>query len=404
MPAGCDTSGFIKFHRCMADDLYSYLSFVKPMNVTIFETEHFEAAYPVIRLFDNGSNQISICCYPVTFRQIQHKLPQDRYKWVVRKDNESKRRFIITLYKECRRQRTDLLYLNTVSDNFIFYAVLAMLLRKTRIIMTVHMVNNMTDTKKIWHPKRLIRAIGKKLLCRVVNEFNVISPTLVPALKARISSAKKIHTIPGGVYEPGTVAALQPSPSSIINLAIPGSIDGRRRDYRLVFDLLHQLERLSVHSEITLLGSFYDTYGEEISRKAQEWNGQFVRLKYYKEEHIDQPEFDRVLNQSHYVLSPSVIQTVIADDVAEEYGKTIVSGNVSDAVRHAKPMIIPAELAMDPTLENTCIRYKDVVQLAAYLQRVQQQPALYEEQLLKSEAAVLSYTITSVRKHHSDLF
>ncbi|MET0462838.1 MAG: hypothetical protein ABW007_06780 [Chitinophagaceae bacterium] len=374
------------------------------MNVTIFETEHFEAAYPVIRLFDNGSNQIQICCYPVTFTQLHHKLPQDRYKWRVKKNNESKRQFIVTLYKECKRQRTDLLYLNTVSDNFILYALLAMLLRKTRIILTVHMVNNMTDTKRIWQPKRLIRALGKKLLCKVVDEFNVISPTLVPALKVRLGSTRTIHTVPGGIYEPEMVAQLQPSTSSIIQLAIPGSIDGRRRDYRLAFDLLNQLERLAVQAEITLLGSFYGDYGHEIRRKASEWNGRSAQVKYYEEDHIDQPEFDRVLNQSHYVFSPSVIKTVIADDVPEYYGRTIVSGNLSDAVRHAKPMIIPAELTVDPKLENMFIRYSDVLQLAVYLQQVQQKPALYEELQQKSEAAVLPYTLMQVRKHHSDLF
>ncbi|MCG2614774.1 hypothetical protein LZZ85_10800 [Terrimonas sp. NA20] len=374
------------------------------MNVTIFETEHFEAAYPVIRLFDNGSNQIQICCYPVTFGQLQHKLPKDRYRWVVRKENESKRQFILTLYKECRKHRTDLLYLNTVADNFILYAILAMFLGKTRIIMTVHMVNNMTATQKIWHPKRLIRAIGKKLLCRVVNEFNVISPTLVPALKMRVGRNKKIHVVPGGIYEPENALQLQPISSEIINLAIPGSVDGRRRDYGLVFDLLRQLEQLAVRTRITLLGSFYDAYGEEIRKKAIEWNGRFSQLKFYEEEHVDQPEFDRVLHESHYVFSPSVLKTVIADDVAEEYGKTIVSGNMSDAIRHAKPLIIPAELAVDPMLENACIRYRDVLELATYLQQVQQQPALYEELRQKSEAAVLPYTLSAVRKHHSSLF
>ena len=41
------------------------------MHVGIFETDHFEAAYPVIRLFDNGENDITIFVYEKSYRQLQ---------------------------------------------------------------------------------------------------------------------------------------------------------------------------------------------------------------------------------------------------------------------------------------------------------------------------------------------
>ena len=47
------------------------------MRVGVFETTHFEGAYPVIKCFDNGANEITIFCYEESYRQFAQLL--DRY-------------------------------------------------------------------------------------------------------------------------------------------------------------------------------------------------------------------------------------------------------------------------------------------------------------------------------------
>lgn len=374
------------------------------MKITIFETEHFEAAYPVIRLFDNGQNNIQICCYPLAFRQLQHRLPRGGYKWLVKKEEQSRLGFVRTIYRACKEQQTDLLYLNTVADNFIGYAILAMLLPRTRIILTVHMVNNLTHTKKTGRLRRMVRHAGKKALCRMISEFNIISPTLEPALRAAVGPHKKIHQIPGGIYEPGMMQPTQPDPLALLRLAIPGSVDTRRRDYEFVWELLACLEQRQVRAELVLLGGFYGSYGEPVQAKTRDWKGSFVRVRYYSTEHIDQPEFDRVLNESHFVFSPSVIHTVIADDVEEVYGETIVSGNISDAIRHAKPLVIPEGLKTDPALRPACITYASADQLAGTLQQVQNEEGKYEQILRTAEKTMRLYTAAYVKAQNKDVF
>src|SRR5688500_480776 len=114
------------------------------MQIGIFETVHFEGAYPVIKLFDNGTNKITIFSYENSFRQFQHlfKDSMTNYSWVVKESSESRLHFILRVYKHSRKANFDILYFNTISDNHIVYAFMILLLRKTRIILTLHDINN----------------------------------------------------------------------------------------------------------------------------------------------------------------------------------------------------------------------------------------------------------------------
>src|SRR6185369_13910657 len=114
------------------------------MKVAIFETEHFEAAYPLVRLFDNGHHEITVFSYPYAKRQLEYMLKdsKDRYHWITKEDNQSRVSFIRTIYREVKKRKIELLYLNTVSDSFQAYAFLVKRLRDIRVILTVHAINS----------------------------------------------------------------------------------------------------------------------------------------------------------------------------------------------------------------------------------------------------------------------
>src|SRR5581483_12014871 len=101
-------------------------------------------AYPVIRLFDNGNNDITIFSYPVSHRQFQFLFANKPapFRWIVKKEQESKYRFIYRIYKETRSNNLQLLYLNTITNNHFFYACMIRLLgKKIRVVVTLHDIN-----------------------------------------------------------------------------------------------------------------------------------------------------------------------------------------------------------------------------------------------------------------------
>src|SRR4051794_39291636 len=109
------------------------------MRILIYETEHFEVAYPLIRLFDLPQNQLTIVTNEYCFDQLKDSLTGDmaRYKWVIRKQ-QSKYQFLYRLYQEIKEDDTELVFFNTISAHFIFYALIIRQCRQTRFVVTLH--------------------------------------------------------------------------------------------------------------------------------------------------------------------------------------------------------------------------------------------------------------------------
>src|SRR5690348_14228140 len=128
------------------------------MKIGIFETEHFEGTYPVIRLFDQLNNEITVFTYEEPYRQFRYMFPEEpkRYSWKIKSDKRSKYLFILDMYREIKRKKLDLVYLNTISNNFIVYAVMVILLKKVRIILTIHNINAWFELKRSFSFKRNI--------------------------------------------------------------------------------------------------------------------------------------------------------------------------------------------------------------------------------------------------------
>jgi len=374
------------------------------MRVGIFETTHFEGAYPVIRLFDNGSNEITIFTYEDSYKQFQFLFAGEmqKFNWIVKSNDESKRAFIQTMYKQVKELQIELLYLNTIVDNYIFYARFIRKLKRVRIVTTLHSINNYFQHKPIWSLRRIVRILGKKRLVHVANEFNVVSLTMVDYLKKQLQSSKKVHCVPGAVYEPEKHVT-DSRVENRISIVVPGAVDGRRRNYRLVTDLVDQLSERGLQVAITLLGGVDPDHGYAIlqSLKSREWNG---RLKYYDREVIDQPEFDKVMDESDLVLLPSMIYTNIVDDITEEYGLSMSSGNLFDIIKHAKPFIAPFGLRVDPFLESSCLRYQESPEIVDILVALIESPEVFRSLKEKAKLASMNYTIEAVRSRNADLF
>jgi hypothetical protein len=375
--------------------------------VAIFETEHFEGAYPVIRLFDNGQNQITIFSWQQSYRQFQYLFKDDahRFRWVVKDDNESKYRFIYRMYKEVRRSNIRLFYLNTISNNHIFYTLMIRLLPKVRAVVTLHDINGYFHFKFSFSIRRWIRYIGKRSLIRAVKEFNVVSATMVPYLQSKLPAWKKVYNVPGAVFERMPAECLSPAETGTINVVVPGTIDGRRRNYETVFELLQQCNEAGLPVSVTLLGSHYGDYGKMILERCRTYNASYNNLFFYENSSVvDQPEFDRVMNNAHVVFTPSVIDTIIFDGVTETYGLSISSGNLFDVIKHAKPFIIPEALKMPDNMESSCFHYKTAADIFLMLQRILNEPSFYNELSQKALNNSREYTISKVRERNALLF
>jgi hypothetical protein len=364
------------------------------MKITIFETEHFESAYPVIKFFDLPGNEIQLVTTPEIVPMLQTMLGKDasRFHWTTLSMENGRLNFFINFYRSIRNFKTDLLFLCTVSSNHLLHSMVLRMLPKMRIILTIHAINGLFSPLRGGNVRKMIRYVGKKRLIGQIKEYNVISDTLIPHLR-QVCDKCIIHQIPGAVFQ-GTES--NNAINDHIHLVIAGSIDKNRRNYSQCFELLRFAEQQSFPLHITLLGGGTSDYARMVIQRAKQYAGSVTKIFFFEEPQVPQTIFDSVMSRAHFLFIPSVVST-IDDDTPEIYGKTKSSGNIFDAVRHAKPMITPLELNIPSNLETGCFRYVYIEDIIGLFQTILQQPAIYRR--LQTEAYKNSeeYTIEKIR-------
>ncbi|NML21467.1 hypothetical protein HHL16_11310 [Pseudoflavitalea sp. G-6-1-2] len=375
------------------------------MRIGIFEMDHFEVAHTLLRLFDQPQHRVSVFTYAASYKQLQAMpaLDLSGFQWIVKEDNQSKRSFIYTIYKKVKAEKIELLWLETLSDNFILYAWLAKMLPDVRILLTIHDINNYFEYPSNGTLRRYIRNTGKKILLKHIDEFTVLNSTMEAPLRAKLPEGKTVRTIPGAFFDEGRYVN-PPSTQPYINITVPGTIDERRRDYNAVFALLEYCHAKQIAVRITLLGGFSEQYGAGILQQVKEYASVHNNLFWYDTETVDQPEFDRVMEQTHFIFSPTRIITVMADDVTEQYGLTKSSGNIGDMIRFARPAIVPEGLLLEPMFSKSVFRYADIKEIPDLLIRIRDNSVEYD--VLKQAALEVSrlLTLKNIRAQHADVF
>lgn len=373
------------------------------MKTGIFEMEHFEGAYPVIQLFDVPANQLVIFTDAFTYERFAELFKQDmqRFQWEVLDKSRGKWQFFRQLYRAAKKHQLELFYLNTISNNHLFYAWVIGLLRIARVVITVHDINCLFKSKGELKARPLIHHIGKKALIKRVKEFNVVSDTMIDYLHETTHGQKQVHNVPGAVFESEqhTLAI-----SDHLHLVVPGSLDKKRRDYHQVFALLKAAEEKQLPLQVTLLGGYMDEYGKAVIQQAKSLSLKYARVTVYNTGLVNQDEFDKQLNAAHFVFIPSVIDTAICFSIPEVYGLTKSSGNMFDVIKHARPFITPQPLRISTTLESSCFRYTSIDHLIGFLQEMMRHKDGYTNWQQKALSNSKEYTIAKVRSRNPTLF
>ncbi len=366
------------------------------MKITIFETEHFEGAFPVIKLFDTPGNEVSIITNPDTYRRFADLFGAEmsRFQWIIIKE-KGKLAFFYSLYKNIRRLDPDLLYLNTISNNHLLYAWVLKFAKPTQSLLTVHDINCLFESRPGNSFRSRIIHHGKKKLTGRVDRFNVVADTLVDYLSTKTD--KPISVIPGAVYEPRGVTTAFPA-EGVWKIVVPGSIDRKRRDYDQVFALADLLNSRNIKAEIVLLGGHHDDYGKEIIQRAAKFKKGSCRMKYYEESIVDQDEFDQQMDDCHFVFIPSVVHTTICGEISEVYGITKSSGNIFDVIKHAKPFIVPATLTISESLASSSIKYESLEEIVVLLEECAKHPENFKRICNEAEGNSQEFTVGKVRR------
>ncbi len=235
------------------------------------------------------------------------------------------------LLNKLRQQKYELVLIGTVHRYFqIFYKVV----QEFRTAVIVHNLNFSQETATTLY-KNIGKEETKYRVKLALKEHLHLAPLVYKKAAARLVLDASMAS-DGTQWLPLFYAETPGSSGNqILNIVIPGSVQQQRRDYQHV---LRQLAKSKELLHVTFLGKAAGAELQWLQRFEQEYSVQ-VSLRYYTEK-VPQLEFDNVMRNADVLWCPIQRRTRFFS-VAEEYGRTKMSGNIGDAISYAKPAVFP---------------------------------------------------------------
>lgn len=169
--------------------------------------------------------------------------------------------------------------------------------------------------------------------------------------------------------------ALPPYTGSL-HIAIVGMISQARKDYRAVATALIGA-RLRSPVVLSLLGSCDDpVFARELAGLVRDNKNPHLEIRFDPARpYIPAERLGELLGDVHILLSPIQPDTEFRFH-HEIYGQSKVSGTEGDSLAHGKPLLLPRSYACAERIEPLVVRYGDMRELVAAIDRLNDADAL----------------------------
>jgi len=327
------------------------------MKIAIYETVHLDWVIPLCELFSVRSDEVSFFTN-VSFEKDIKEALKENYKLFHWRYVDPEVRLLPHLQQLkafLNSDRFDYIILNSVESRHLLVYAAILPKRNPKIFINLHDVNNFFNAHYSFKFRALIKKAGKELLKTKAAGFIVNAKAMKAYIESNKLTSKPVFWLPPVIEKTRLTSSNFTSP--LITITIPGSIDQKRRDYISVlnvFEKIHQTLPASI--EIVLAGRPVGLYGTSVLTKVKAMIDQGMRVLYSSKE-IEEKDFQELIASSTILLAPLKVDTSIHDNIKEQYGISKVSGNIYDAIRHGKPLIVPSSLIVPEEIKTSCLYY-----------------------------------------------
>ncbi|MEP6747479.1 MAG: hypothetical protein ABJB86_07120 [Bacteroidota bacterium] len=373
------------------------------MKIAIYETVHLECLLPLAECLKDSPYQITFFVNELMREDINTTLPVEcylKFTWVYMQEVS-----ILSFYKFLDKQfslyRFDLLWLNTIDSKHIVFALLGSKYKKMKLLINVHEINNFFRPHAGVNLKSLIRSSGKKILSHIAYAYLLNADKMKENIVALKLTKKNCYTISPVFYKANV--NVQP-PKEMFTVIIAGTVDERRRDYRIALNawkIFTGSRKNTVDAELILAGGI-SSNGIEIEKICRTDKILQKTVTIFDRE-IPEYIFRKLLAGASVILSPLNTTTSTSDNIIELYGITKTSGNTYDAIRHAKPYIIPAQLTIPGEIETSAIRYSGEKELVSILEKLCNEKAVLDLYTKNAVENSQKFTYERMRQKVSDM-
>jgi hypothetical protein len=295
-----------------------------------------------------------------------------------------------------------LLFINTIHETFLDLFCYLGFNPKSKTILLIHHVNAWLNPYLIFDIKHPIKTIDTNAASILISKFifpkfdaiNVIYHPLKEYIKKKTDYKKKIFTLPSSIFENINDNRINEN-NDKLNIAIPGLIQEHRKDYNAVIPAFENLFKDNKEKiKLCVLGFPIGSFGKYIKNKFNDMKKNEYDIEIF-EHFIPEDIFKDKLLQSDIILAPIRINTRADGDIKEIYGRTVGSGIIFNAIKYAKPIIVPSEFNMLPELSSSTLKYSNSKELQYIIEHLISNPDKLQK--IKSNA-IINSQIFSLQK------
>lgn len=363
------------------------------MNIGIFETDHFEFAYSLYRIFDYRVNKIYFFVNQTMHEQLKRSLGRAAEKcyWFVKEESDTLNFFMNKVKQVIDNEEIKLLFLNSIYSNYGKYASFVKT-ANTKTIVTIHNINNWLKSGEKGFNAFLDKRSKKKIIKNSA-AINVFGDKLKDYFLSEYNNNINVLTIPYSIYEHSKIPEIT---NDYIQFVIPGSIDPRRKDYHSVLEVFEKITPEVRNITLTLAGKPVWDYGLEIISKCKKLKEQGVPLNWH-DDFVKQSEFEKIMHDSDVIIAPVNREMPFSED-NEIYGLTKATGATFDMARYAKPGIIPEFFNVPSELNGSLMKYSTQDELADLIKNIAADSDYLTRLKLKALSNSHNYSVDVIRE------
>ncbi len=346
------------------------------MKIALIELDfHVDSVDGICKIFEGSEHQLHIFTTKKNYSILKNRTYASKHKWNLLSE-QSKLSFLNSNNKEINS--CDGVFINTISADFGCFARFNF---KPTTILRIH------NAYKVFSPWNHIKiyptVLGiwkaasytfreiiwdrfwyyRPIVVKKMDFFTFPDKAIVDfLLKNNIVPKEKIAPVlPIKVFD--ETVQLIINKSSDINFTIPGGVDKRRRDYLPVltaFKIL--LPQTNKKISLSFLGKCNSKYGREIISEFKKLSSDNFKVNSF-EDFVPQADFDSIMKETDVVISP-VNADGLTQIYGEIYGKTKISGSITDVVLFPKPLILPATYLLNDNLKTIFSTYSSAEDLS----------------------------------------
>lgn len=362
------------------------------MRIAILETGHFQYTLTQSEIFSD-CEQIIITTKEMHRDMLEYHPEMSKFRYEIIETIEKDENRIISIIRD---NAVDMLLISPLFDSYGAMKRIVKQLDCTKIL-TTHNINTWFNGR-FWSPNSYKDRVNMRSIIRN-SDYIAVEDFIYNHLKSTDHPYYRKHRF---LYIPFTIFHEKKDvkyrkEDDRLKIVLTGAIDGDRRRYEDVLELIEAFKDRSSEITFSFAGRAKGDYGLMIQDKLRKIRSGHPDLVAFFEDDSTADMFRREMETSDLVLSTST-KTFKGMGTIEYIGQTKPTAAIHDMMSYKLPGLLPAHLKVPANLRGSVFNYENVEELIDVVDKLLKNPSQLDEWKAAAARNSLNFTAGEIRK------